>query len=121
MKIIFTLTVLAAFTLPAHAIEGRYKVEGQNPGQPQLYKGEAMIKRTGDTYSVVWQIGSGRQVGTGILTGTVLSVVFQAAGSPGSGGVASFQIIDDKVATGKWAVTGGQTVGSEKWSLESGI
>ncbi|TXM94381.1 hypothetical protein FV222_21455 [Methylobacterium sp. WL103] len=121
MKIIFALTALAALTLPAQAIEGRYKVEGQNPGQPQLYKGEAMIKRTGDTYSVVWQIGSGRQIGTGILTGTVLSVVFQATGAPGSGGVASFQVIDDKVTVGKWAVTGGQTVGSEKWSLESGI
>ncbi|TXM64604.1 hypothetical protein [Methylobacterium sp. WL120] len=121
MKIIYTLATLASFAIPAHAIEGRYKVEGQNPGQTQLYKGEAMIKKTGDTYSVIWQIGSGRQVGTGILTGAVLSVIFQATGAPGSGGVASFQVIDDKVTAGKWAVTGGQTVGSEKWSLERGI
>ncbi|KAB1069276.1 hypothetical protein [Methylobacterium planeticum] len=121
MRIGLALIALAASALPALAIEGRYKVEGQNPGQPQIYRGEAVIKKTGETYSVVWQIGSGRQIGTGILSGSVLSVVFQAANAPGSGGVASFEIADNKVTGGKWAVTGGQTAGTEKWTLESGI
>ena len=121
MRIGLALAAFIASALPAMAIEGRYKVEGQNPGQPQTYRGEAIIKKSGATYSIVWQIGSGRQIGTGILTGSVLSVVFQAAGAPASGGVASFQVIDNKVAAGQWAVTGGQAVGTEKWSIESGI
>ena len=123
MKAVTGLLALLASTLSAEALEGRYKVDGQNPGQAQVYRGEAIIKKTGSTYSVAWQIGSGRQIGTGIRTGSVLSVVFQAAGAAGaaSGGVASFQIVDDKVATGQWAVTGGNAVGTERWSMDGGI
>jgi hypothetical protein len=121
MKIAIALVVVVATTIPTQAVEGRYKIEGQNPGQTQIYRGEAIIKKTGSTYSVVWQIGSARQFGTGILTGNILSVVFQAAGTPGSGGVASFQVVDDKVASGQWAVTGGVAVGIEKWSIDGGI
>lgn len=121
MRIGLAFAAIVALAPPAAAIEGRYMVEGQNPGHPQTYRGKAVIKKTGETYSVVWQIGSGRQIGTGILTGAVLSVVFQAANAPGSGGVASFQVIDNKVAIGRWAVMGGQAVGAENWTLESGI
>lgn len=121
MRIALALAAMAATSCPATAIEGRYKIEGRNPGQSQVYRGEAAVKKLGDTYSIVWQIGSARQIGTGILTGSVLSVVFQAAGAPGSGGVASFQVRGDKVTSGQWAVTGGQTVGTEQWAFETGI
>ena len=121
MKLVIGLVALLASTWSAEAVEGRYKVEGQNPGQAQVYRGEAVIKKTGDTYSVVWQIGSGRQIGTGIRTGSVLSVVFQAAGGAAGGGVASFLIVDDRVTSGQWAVTGGNAVGIEKWSMDGGI
>ncbi|GJD32345.1 hypothetical protein PMNALOAF_3614 [Methylobacterium adhaesivum] len=121
MKAALALAVLIATSLPAVAIEGRYKIEGRNPGQTQVYRGEAAVKKSGETYSIVWQIGSGRQIGTGILTGSVLSVVFQAAGAPGSGGVASFQVNDHKITSGQWALTGGQTVGTEQWTFETGF
>lgn len=121
MRVALTLAALVATILPAAAIEGRYKIEGRNPGQSQIYRGEAAVKKSGDTFSIVWQIGSARQIGTGILTGSVLSVVFQAAGTPGSGGVASFQVIDNKVTAGQWAVTGGQTIGTEQWTFDAGI
>lgn len=121
MKTVLACTALIVTCLPAAALEGRYKIEGRNPGQTQVYRGEAAVKKSGETYSIVWQIGSGRQIGTGILSGSVLSVVFQAAGAPGSGGVASFQVKDDKVTSGQWAVTGGQTVGTELWTFEAGI
>ncbi len=100
--------------LPAQALEGRYRVEGQNPGQAQTYRGEAVVRRTGETYSLVWQIGSGRQIGTGILTGSVLSVVFQAVGGQG-GGVASFETADDRIVGGRWTLIGGQATGTERW------
>ena len=123
MKAVIGLVALLASTWTAKAVEGRYRVEGQNPGQAQVYRGEAIIKKTGSTYSVAWQIGSGRQIGTGIRTGSVLSVVFQTAGAIGAAGsgVASFQIVDDKVATGQWAVTGGNAVGTERWWMDGGI
>ena len=121
MKAVLALAALIATSLPATALEGRYRIEGRNPGQTQVYRGEAAVKKSGETYSIVWQIGPGRQIGTGILTGSVLSVVFQAAGAPGAGGVASFQVKDDKITAGQWAVTGGQTVGTEQWTFEAGI
>lgn len=121
MKAVIGLVTLIASTWSAAAVEGRYKVEGKNPGQAQVYRGEAIIKKTGDTFSVAWQIGSGRQIGTGIRTGSVLSVVFQAAAGAAGGGVASFQIIDEKITSGRWAVTGGNAVGVETWSIDGGI
>ncbi|MCJ2080959.1 hypothetical protein [Methylobacterium sp. J-090] len=121
MKVALALAALVATSLPAAAIEGRYKIEGRNPGQSQVYRGEAAVKKSGETYSIVWQIGSSRQIGTGILSGSVLSVVFQAAGAPGSGGVASFQVSDNKITSGQWAVTGGQMIGTEQWAFEAGL
>ena len=121
MQAVLGLIALLASTWSAEAVEGRYKIEGQNPGQAQLYQGEAIIKKSGSTNSVAWQIGFGHQVGTGIRTGSVLSVVFQAAGAAeaASSVLACFQIADDKVTTGQWAVTGGDAVGTETWRVAS--
>lgn len=74
----------ALFALPAAAIEGQYAVEGQNPGQERTYKGEAQIKRTGRTYSVIWKVGQTPQFGTGILIDKTFSIVFQTF-TPGGG------------------------------------
>ena len=117
------LPVLAALTLvtaslPALALEGRYQVEGHNPGQAQGYRGEAVVRHTGETYSIVWQIGSGRQIGTGLLTGSVLSVVFQSANGQGAG-VASFETAGDVITAGRWALIGGQAAGTERWTREA--
>ncbi len=101
--------------LPVRALEGRYRIEGQNPGQAQVYRGEAVVKRTGETYSLIWQIGTGRQIGTGLLTGSVLSIVFQGVGSQGSG-VASFETAGDRIVGGRWTMIGGQTIGTERWT-----
>ena len=102
----------------AHALEGRYRIEGTNPGQTQTYRGEAVVRRTGETYSLVWQIGTSRQIGTGLLTGTVLSVVFQGVGGQG-GGVASFETAGDRIVGGRWTLLGGQAAGIERWMPEA--
>ena len=104
-----------ALATPALAVEGRYRVEGTNPGSPATYQGEAVVKRTGDTYTVGWQIGSSRQVGTAIRTGDVLSVVFQTVGTNGFG-VASFAIVGDRVRDGTWTTLGAQRAGTERWT-----
>ncbi|HEY8579861.1 MAG TPA: hypothetical protein VIL72_08255 [Beijerinckiaceae bacterium] len=106
---------LAAAPAPASAIEGWYTVEGRNPGQPGNYKGEAQIKQTGRTYTVVWRIGQGQQIGTGILIDNVLSIVFTPIG-PARPGIAVYNVSDDKVASGVWTSLGSETVAEEVWS-----
>lgn len=99
----------------AAGIEGLYSVEGQNPGQPGSYKGEAQIKQTGRTYTVVWRIGQTQQIGTGIVIDNVLSIVFTPVG-PARPGVAVYSISGDKVTGGVWTSLGSQVVAEEVWS-----
>jgi hypothetical protein len=110
-----------AITTAAYAIDGRYRIEGHSPGSSDTYKGEAQIKRTGETYTVVWRIGESGHVGTGIVTDNVLSVFFQPLDRRAAPGVASFHIIDDKVVDGTWTVLGGNAVGVERWTLDRGL
>ena len=106
----------ALLAQPALAgIEGLYSVEGQNPGQPGSYKGEAQIKQTGRTYTVVWRIGQTQQVGTGIVIDNVLSIVFSPVG-PTRPGVAVYNITDQRVSGGVWTTLGSQVVAEEIWS-----
>jgi hypothetical protein len=106
---------LAAAVAPASAIEGFYTVEGRNPGQPGGYKGEAQIKQTGRTYTIIWRIGQGQQIGTGILIDNVLSIVFTPVG-PARPGLAVYSVTDDKVATGIWTSLGSEVVAEETWA-----
>jgi hypothetical protein len=110
----FVGMLLAAAT-PALAIEGFYTVEGRNPGAPQSYKGEAQIKQTGRTYTVVWKIGEGAQIGTGVMLDNILSVVFTAPG-PARPGLAVFSVTNDKITSGVWTSLGSQTVAEETWA-----
>jgi hypothetical protein len=103
----------------ALAIEGQYSVEGQNPGQERAYKGEAQIKRTGRTYSVIWRVGQVPQFGTGILIDKTFSIVFQTftqAGGPGRPGIAVFSVENDRISQGIWTGIGQQDTGIETWT-----
>lgn len=111
----FLAAFLAAAASPASAIEGVYSVEGRNPGQPGGYKGEAQIKQTGRTYTILWRIGEGQQIGTGILIDNVLSIVFTAPG-PARPGLAVYSVADDKITSGIWTSLGSQIVAEETWS-----
>ncbi len=109
----------AGMAIPALAIEGQYSVEGQNPGQERTYKGEAQIKRTGRTYSVIWKVGQTPQFGTGILIDKVFSIVFQTftpGGGPGRPGIAVFSVENDRIGQGVWTGIGQQDTGIESWT-----
>ena len=114
---------LAALTVStaAEAIDGRYRIEGHSPGSADTYQGEAQIKKTGDTYTVIWRIGESGHLGTGILRANVLSVFFQPLDRRAAPGIASFLIVDDKVTEGSWTVLGGNVVGVERWTLDRGL
>ena len=112
------LSIVALAASPAAAIEGRYRVEGTNPGNATAtYKGEALIRKAGASYSIVWQTGGTQQVGTGLLTGDVLAVAFHGVGST-QAGVASFRVENGRVAGGTWCMIGAQTTGTERWTAE---
>ena len=108
---------LLVLILPAtaHAIEGRYGIEGSNPGKSGAYRGEVIVRKTGATYTVAWQLEQVRQVGTGLLTGNVFSVVFVTLGGAGSG-VASFEVENGKIRGGNWTMIGAQVQGTETWT-----
>ena len=100
---------------PVLGIEGRYRIEGSNPGKSGTYQGEVIVRKTGATYTLAWQLEHVRQVGTGLLSGNVLSVSFMTVGAIGSG-VASFEVANDKVRGGTWTVIGAQVAGTETWT-----
>jgi hypothetical protein len=122
-QVVWTAAVFAALSMStaACAIDGRYRIEGHSPGSPDVYKGEAIIKKTGSTYSVLWRVGESGHMGTGILTSNVLSVFFQPLDGRAAPGVASFLIADDKVTEGTWTVLGGNAVGVERWTRDRGL
>lgn len=57
-------------------IEGQYRLIGTNPGDGGTYTGTVRVSRTGQTYSVVWTIGSQTFQGIGIYKDGSLSVAF---------------------------------------------
>jgi hypothetical protein len=101
---------------PQSTIEGRYRVEGRIPGQDRNYDGEAVVKRTGQTFTVAWRIGNSTHVGTGILLDNKLTVVYQAVGSGGRPGIVIFDVRDDRIGEGVWTELGLQAVGTENWT-----
>ena len=122
-RVLVALFAVLTFGVAASAesIEGVYRVEGNAPGADQAYSGRAQVKKTGATYTIVWQIGEGGHVGTGILTSDVLSIFFQPLDRRGAPGVASFRVIEGKITGGTWSVLGGNVVGDERWVPDRGI
>jgi hypothetical protein len=122
-RVFWSVLVGAVLTVSASAegIDGVYRVEGHSPGSGEIYKGQAQIKKTGDTYTVVWRIGESGHVGTGILRGNVLSIFFQPLDRRAAPGIASFLITGDKVTEGSWTVLGGNAVGMERWIPDPGL
>ena len=94
---------------------GRYQVEGGNPGSSGAYHGVVTVQKTGQTYRVIWVIGSTRFVGTAIGTNDLFSVAYAA---PGKGfGLALYRPNGSDWA-GVWTVAGDQTVGWETWKRQ---
>jgi hypothetical protein len=101
-------------TSPALAIEGSYAVTGAGVNGAGPYRGVAEIKKTGATYTLVWQVGPLRHQGTGILTEGLLSVVFFGSGPSQAPGLATYRVVNGRVAEGTWTVLGGQEVATER-------
>src|SRR4029079_15723934 len=106
----FALLGADAFADPV----GQYSVSGFNPGNTTaIYNGTVTVKRTGDTYQVIWVIAGTRFVGTGIGSEDYLAVSLRSKNSSGLGLYASQK---DGSWTGVSAFDGGTVIGTEKWT-----
>jgi len=115
-KATLALTMLAAICLavPALAggIEGTYSVAGSNPGGKGAYKGTVVISKSGETYKLVWSVGTA-YIGTGIKTGNVLSVAYTDEARKWFG-IVSYKIKSGgKVLEGQWCAHTAHKLGKE--------
>ena len=108
------ILLLGAALAPAMADDpvGRYDVSGTNPGNRGTYSGSATVEKTGDTYRVVWQIGSDRYVGTGVGNSEFIAVSYRFGNESGL----ALYGASERGWKGVWAYSGGQQLGSEVWT-----
>lgn len=87
------------------AIAGVYDAQGVNPGGKR-YAGVVGIVKEGQTYRVVWQIGTQNIQGIGVATATSLAVAF-------NGGVVLYERASEDTWCGIWASGKGRILGRE--------
>jgi len=110
------LAVLITAPGPAHTdngFEGVFKVSG-GLEDGRSYQGEALVVRTGDTYSIAWKIGQEQHFGTAIASGGQLSAVFLGGGAMPPG-VAVYRRSADGQVIGLYTVLGGTSTAIETW------
>jgi len=89
---------------------GQWKLLGSNPGNPsKRYQGSVTVSQLGQTYRVVWLVGSDQIVGHGILYNGVFSVAYP-------GGIAAYVPNAQGQWEGQWSPNNGPTIGLENWS-----
>lgn len=121
---LLALTPMAAMADPV----GTYDVIGNNPDDGSEYRGTAEVTRTGDTYSVTWNIGVSNFIGTGLGAKFVSDTRFEmgVAGpddialsvgyvTKDSFGVAMYFEQPDGHWEGVWTYGGSTKATTEKW------
>jgi hypothetical protein len=110
--VVIATTILLSVTAALADPVGKYDVEGTNPGGEKSYTGTVSVERTGDTYRVVWDIGSTHYVGTGIGNEEFLAVSYRSGNDTG---LALYSATDDGWK-GIWTYANGTKIGSERWT-----
>lgn len=123
------MLVAVPFTADADPV-GTYSLIGKNPDSGKDYTGTVTVTRTGDTYAVVWNIGGGESVGTGIgarlledhITmgpatdeDTGISVGYKLGDTFG---IAMFFEQPDGTWAGVWTYNGSKQVTGEVWTRQ---
>lgn len=128
MSYLAAALVALAVNAPAQADPtGKWSVRGLNPDTGGTYEGTVSVKRTGDTYEVLWVIAGDTFRGTGIgglvkdgqfLSGpahkddTSIAVGYV---SGNSFGVAHYFLQADGTWKGAWTYGGSGEVAIEEW------
>lgn len=93
---------------------GTYDVSGANPGGGSQYSGTVSISKTGETYRVVWQVGSTRYIGTGIGNKDFIAVSYKSGSDTGL----ALYGADGGNWSGVWTYAGGREMGAERWQRQ---
>ncbi|MCF3639759.1 hypothetical protein LXM94_07220 [Rhizobium sp. TRM95111] len=121
------LALLMAASAASAGPEGTFDVVGTNPDDNGRYEGTVTVKRTGETYAVVWDVAGTRFVGIGIgarPAGTAAAFSKASQGDTalsvgyGSGeahGVAVYEEQPDGSWAGIWTYAGSPVVSTEVW------
>lgn len=108
--------------------EGKYTVNGTNPGNGSGYEGTVTVERNDQTYSVLWDVGGTKYLGTGIGAANVKGTptMGPASGqddtiaisyiSGGSFGLAFYVEQDNGQWNGIWTYGGSSQIGTEVWT-----
>jgi hypothetical protein len=128
---IITITITTLITLTLSALagpEGTFTLRGTNPGGQGEYSGTVSVRQTGQTYSVIWNVGGVKYTGTGL--GAENSRGYSTMGpasssdssiaisyiSDGTFGLAYYVEQDDGTWRGIWTYGGSDKIGTEIWS-----
>lgn len=130
MRPIFKATACLALLIPSAALAdpvGTFDVRGINSNDGSHYDGTVRITRTGETYKVVWTLGSEPMSGIGvgirfvdgrIITGPAskhdkgISVAYQSGDAVGT---AVYFEQPDGTWHGTWAYSGWDHIATEDW------
>ncbi|MBL8839172.1 MAG: hypothetical protein JNL66_23155 [Alphaproteobacteria bacterium] len=106
------LGAMMVVALPALAQPvGTFDVAGPN------YQGAVTVTQTGQTFNVLWTVGTQRFQGVGIFVNGVLSVGYSGEGNTG---VAVYREVQSGVWEGPWAFVGQATASTERWTRRGG-
>jgi hypothetical protein len=115
MRLLASLIAVALMLAAAPAFaadpDGTYTVQGSNPGGGGAYTGTVTVRKTGETYSVIWVVGGTRYVGTGIGNKDFIAVSYRSGNDTGL----ALYGEDGGNWAGIWTYAGGKTVGAERW------
>ena len=131
MRALFLSALVAMILLPIQAVagpEGNYSVEGTNPGNGDRYRGTVTVRRSGQTYAVVWNISGTEFIGTGLGSANVKGTPTMGPASDqdtaisisyisdGSFGLAYYVEQSNGQWKGIWTYGGSTQIGTEIWT-----
>lgn len=111
MTLALAITFGAAEANADEPIAGTYDARGENPGGKK-YLGVVEIVATGQTYRVLWRIGSQTIQGIGVATPTSLAVAFGGGGFANAG-IVLYERASQDTWCGIWTSGNGRTLGRE--------
>ena len=126
-----SIAIIALFVLTISSLagpEGTYRVTGTNPGGQGEYTGTVSVRQTGQTYSVIWNVGGVKYTGTGLgaenrqgystmgpASANDSSIAISYI-SGGSFGLAYYVEQFDGTWRGIWTYGGSDKIGTEIWT-----
>jgi hypothetical protein len=116
MRLLVVAVTLLWTVAAAYAADptGSYEVQGKNP-DGSTYEGTATVTKTGDTFKVIWEVGSEKYTGTAIGNKDFLAISYTSGNN--QTGLALYGA-DGGNWKGVWTYAGGTTMGAELWKRE---